>query len=553
MHSDPSATLSGEERGAGVVNGSLNGQVFPARDIACTLPTPTTQDTSLKGNALKRRERLSREEPFGVTAIIGGTNVRFCISAPQLADAATPGVAEPLVSSVKWQELKNHLAPRLTELGINFEDAHHIVLPLLAEKCVSFIASHFDKTGEPPPFHNIAAFDFSVAGVVHGEGLDSTISTTNTGLRFSNDQTALQFISSLQNELAKRAWPAIPQENIAVMNDAAAGLLGETIAGGLQGVKNGLFVIIGTGVGSMGWTTKPGDAGPTIDLDFNELGHRAVFDSSRRLEVVLNKGDELSAFIEEDGSFKSLELHERYVENVLAGPWCAINFVESFKSKPTVMMKLAETIARANIRKVAEDAQKTAEETEELLTGEPFKEEVGKVHKGLYALANLQSQDRTRWAVSSNSHLVRAVNNFLLNPDPEVVFEHMPCDYRVEEMTNSNPEAALPLLAYSAWKEYCKNIGLFLGKAYSVMSEQGNTPDKIIVGGGIGEMANRYPALLRKVALKLIHEHGNVPNGVVDFSRMSPESRECARTYQLVDEKMAEIRAESRLTGEMPH
>jgi hypothetical protein len=123
----------------------------------------------------------------------------------------------------------------------------------------------------------------------------------------------------------------------------------------------------------------------------------------------------------------------------------------------------------------------------------------------------------------------------------------------VEEMTNSNPEAALPLLAYSAWKEYCKNIGLFLGKAYSVMSEQGNTPDKIILGGGIGEMANKYPALLRKVALKLIHEHGNIPVGVVDFSRMSPESRECAKTYQLVDEKMEQLRAVSRLTGEVTH
>lgn len=548
MHSDPSATYLGKEMGAGVVNSSLNGQVFPARATTPTLPTTNTRDI-----ALEQRNRLSRDEPFGVTAIIGGTNVRFCISAPHLADAATPGVAEPLVYSVKWQELQDQLVPKLTELGIDFGDAHHLVLPLLAEKCVSFIASHFEKAGGPPPFDNIAAFDFSVAGVVRGEGLDSTISTTNTGLRFTSDKTALQFISSLQNELASRDWPAIPQDNIAVMNDAAAGLLGETIAGGLQGVKNGLFVIIGTGVGSMGWTTKPGDNKPTIDFDFNELGHRAIFDSSRRLEVVLHKGEEINDFVEEDGSFKSLELHERYAENVLAGPWCAINFVESFKSKPTMMMKLAETIARANFKKAAEEAGKTQEQTEEMLTGEAFKEEVSKVHKGLYALANLQSQERTRWAVSSNSHLVRAVNNFLLNPDPEVVFEHMPCDYRVEEMTNSNPEAALPLLAYSAWKEYCKNIGVFLGKAYSVMSDQGNTPDKIIIGGGIGEMANRYPSLLRKVALKLIHEHGNFPPGVVDFSRMSPESRECAKTYHHVDEKMQEIRAQSRRTGEMAH
>jgi hypothetical protein len=548
MHSDPPATFSGKEMGTGVEHGSLNGHSFPSRAILPALPPSKTHTPSSE-----RPMRLSREEPFGVTAIIGGTNVRFCISAPQLADATTPGIAEPLVSSVKWQELETQLAPELGQRGIKFEYAHDIVLPLLAEKCVSFIASHFDEADGPPPFHNIAAFDFSVAGVVQGEGLESTISTTNTGLRFISDNTALHFVSSLRNELEKRKWPAIPQDNIAVMNDAAAGLLGETIAGGLQGVKNGLFVIIGTGVGSMGWTTKPGADKPTIDLDFNELGHRAIFDSSRRLEVVLHKAEQINDFVEKDGSFKSLELHERYAENVLAGPWCAINFVESFKSKPSMMMKLAETIAQANIRKTAKELDKTPEETEDMLTGEVFKEEVGKVHKGLYGLANLQSQDRTRWAVSSNSHLVRDVNNFLLNPNPEVVFEHMPCDYRVEEMTNSNPEAALPLLAYSAWKEYCKNIGLFLGKAYSVMSEQGNTPDKIILGGGIGEMANKYPALLRKVALKLIHEHGNIPVGVVDFSRMSPESRECAKTYQLVDEKMEQLRAVSRLTGEVTH
>ena len=171
----------------------------------------------------------------------------------------------------------------------------------------------------------------------------------------------------------------------------------------------------------------------------------------------------------------------------------------------------------------------------------------------LYDLADLQSRHRTRWAVNSNSHLVRAVNNYLLNPDPEIIFEYMPCDYRVEDMTHSNPEAALPLVGYAGWKEYCKNIGLCIGKAYSVMSEQGNTPDRIVIGGGIGEAFNRYPPLLRRVALKLIHEHGNISTGVVDFSRMSPESRESAKTYQLVDETMQQIRAESRLSVEMAH
>jgi hypothetical protein len=278
----------------------------------------------------------------------------------------------------------------------------------------------------------------------------------------------------------------------------------------------------------MGWTTKQGDDKPSIDIDFNELGHRAIFDSSRR-EVTLHKGESVNDLVEDDGSFKSLRSFQRYAENVLAGPWCAINFVKSFESKPTMMTMLAKTIARSTGR----DA--------ETVEGE------------LYDLADLQSRHRTRWAVNSNSHLVRAVNNYLLNPEPEIIFEYMPCDYRVEDMTHSNPEAALPLVGYAGWKEYCKNIGLCIGKAYSVMSEQGNTPDRIVIGGGIGEAFNRYPPLLRRVALKLIHEHGNISTGVVDFSRMSPESRESAKTYQLVDETMQQIRAESRLSVEMAH
>lgn len=532
QHLDP-ATLSGTRDlgGIGAARVPVNGH---DRDIG----------------PKQERPLLSREEPFGVTAIIGGTNVRFCISAPQLASDNTHGVAEPLVYSVKWQELKELLAPKLEQLGVDFGDAHHLVLPLLAEKCVSFIASHFNKADGPPPFDNIAAFDFSVAGVVRGEGLDSTISTTNTGLRFTSDKTALQFISSIQNELVNRDWPAVPQNHITVMNDAAAGLLGETIAGGLQNVKNGLFVIIGTGVGSMGWTTKPGDDKPTIDLDFNELGHRAIFDSGRRTEVVIHKGASVNNLLEEDGSFKATtKSYQRYAENVLAGPWCAINFVKSFESKPTMMAMLSKTLAKAILIEENKKAKKERIDPTEAEI-EARSEEV---YDGLEALLDLQSKNRTRWAISSNSHIVRHVNNYLLNPNPEVVFKCMPCDYRVEEMTNSHPEKALPLLAFAAWKEYCKNIGLCLGKAYSVMAEQGNTPDKIIVGGGIGELFNSRPTLLREVALDIIHEHGNIPVGVVDFSTMSPESRECAKTYQLVDEKMQEIRAESRLAVEMAH
>ena len=250
------------------------------------------------------------------------------------------GREEPLKDggSIKWQELNAQLAPRLKELLIDFGDAHHIAMPVIAKHYVDFIASQFDPEEGAPPFDKVTSCNFSVAGVVRGEGLDATVSTTNTGLRLTNDKIALTLLSAIQNELAARDWPAIPQDNISVVNDAAAATYGQVYLGGLQGVKNGLFVIIGTGVGSMGWSDGK------LNHNFDELGHRIIFDTHKKQSILLG-GAELNEKIDTDGSFKNLPVHQRYAENVLAGPWAAISFVKSLEVKPEVMSALAERIA----------------------------------------------------------------------------------------------------------------------------------------------------------------------------------------------------------------
>jgi hypothetical protein len=494
MHSELSADFLGKMNGFDTVAArtAVNGSGREA-----TLPST--------------RNLLSRDNPFAITTMIGGTNLRVCVS--------HEGSEEPLKEggSIKWQELNAQLAPRLKELQIDFGDAHHIAMPVIAKHYVDFIASQFDPEEGAPPFDKVTSCNFSVAGVVRGEGLDATVSTTNTGLRLTNDKIALTLLSAIQNELAAREWPAIPQKNISVVNDAAAATYGQVYLGGLQGVKNGLFVIIGTGVGSMGWSDGK------LNHNFDELGHRIIFDTHKKQSILLG-GAELNEKIDTDGSFKNLPVHQRYAENVLAGPWAAISFVKSLEVKPEVMSALAERIA-PTLKKLNPSVEKSLEEIE----------------AELYELADLQFKNRTRWAVSSNSHLVRAVNDFLMTPNPDKIFEYLPCDFSITDVTSHDPDKALVLLGFAAWKNYFKNVGLFIGRAYNGMHESCQTAEKIVIGGGIGEAANRFPPLLRQVSLGLIHQFAKIPDGIVDFTRISAEAAECALSYKsVVDTKVAQ-------------
>lgn len=486
---------------------------------------------------------LKREDPFGVTAIIGGTNVRFCISYPD-----SP---EPLSKSFKWEELKAELAPLLKETGTDFGDAHRFAMPLIAKKCMDFIADHYAGE-EPPPFDKMTAFNFSVAGVVQGQGIDAQVSTTNTGLKFSNESIALSMLTALQTEAIFREWPKIPVDNVAVINDAAAGVYGEVIAGGLQGVQHGLFVILGTGVGSMGWSNGK------LNHDFNELGHRIIFNSADNRSTFL-EGDRLKELITKDGSFTDRGSKQRYAENQLAGPWLAIRFAKGQQEKAT-MDELAEQVFKVWKEKFERESKNPWVEIAKLIADvckdkEDKLPDVNELAKAieknpemiidailikLDRLANLSSMTRTRWAANSDSAVIDAVNRFILKPNLVEFFKSDPEKIDLEAAKQTNPKKALRILGALEWKAYFDALGEFLGKAYAAMKAQGTAPEKIILGGGIGEACNKYAPDLRQIALERIHEAAQLEPGVIEFSTISAEMRETAITQRSVSDAVAE-------------
>lgn len=497
MTSGPSATFFGSGNGTGVVAGS-------SLDLA-ELKIPARP---------QHRPLLSREDPFGLTIIIGGTNVRFCIS--------RPGDSEPLVDAIKWQDLKGGLSSHLESLGVEFGNSHSVLYPVLAKRFVEFLSQHFDPTLGPMPIEKLCALNFSIAGRVCGDeryvsglvrpvhGIDAEVSTTNTGLNFCRSRIGRDFYEALKAEVpGMRLLP----ERVLVLNDARAGLEGEKILQNLPADQRVFFEICGTGDGS--------------DYDvpgFNEIGHRTIFDSIENRTVVL-VGDEIQQLIAADGSFKSLPEHQEYAENQLAGPWVAIRFVRSLLEKPAVMAALASRIFGAL------EARRAAA----ILRGEEDLPDVPPLPgllASLYSLAEVKAKERTRWAVDSNSFLIREVNEVIFQPNHREIRRAIPCNYQIEPLEHSRPERALLSYAWSRQKSYFKDRGQFVGAVYRTMAEQGVQPHRYILGGGLGEMFNRYSADDREDALDLIVEHARLPAGIFDFSRVSPEAREAALAYQ---------------------
>lgn len=449
--------------------------------------------------------RISRDDPFGATAIVGGTNVRLCVS--------TAGETEPLVYSVKWQDLHAELNETLQRAGISFEDAKSEVFTALAKKFVDEVAKIFPEDGKPPPFDKMCAFNFSVAGPVTGEGFGATVSTSNTGVSLKNEAIALTLMGAINTELQHRRWPTVPLSSTVVMNDATAGLLGELYGGGLRGCQHGLYVIIGTGVGSMGLVN--GHPDPT----YSELGHSALitYDTSGKRFVVRNGRDTVSS-LGDNGCFKDLPFGQHYLENDLAGPWLAVRFVQKLSKDYTflpVLVALAERIA-------------------------PFMpgDYKGDLIRDLVDLGDLPSARRQQWAINSPSGLVKAVNRFLLSPNAEELLEAVPCDWNIAGVCERDPKEGLVLLGIEHWKSYLKDVGHALGEVCRKMSSNGTPPEKIVIGGGIGEVCAAYPPFLKNLALKIIHRHGKLPADTVVFSSMSPEARESAVTSRAVDEAM---------------
>lgn len=534
MHSDPSATYLGKERGAGVDHGSLNGHALPSRETLAALPVTDTQTTSAE-----RRDLLSREEPLGVTTIIGGTNVRICLS--------IPGNPEPLVHIIKWQTLHDQYTSSGVGSSSDFLKALEWGYERIAKECIDFIASHFDTDKAPPPFHKICAFNYSVAGRVEGDDAFAQIFTSNTGIRFDGEQIALKMEASLLRQLQEKEWPAIPQENVVVMNDALAGLRGEMLGvdGGLSQGKTVKFYICGTGVGSKMWH---------IDRplhEFDESGHRGLFNTETEQYRIL-AGDQIKEVMDSEGGFKIDNTTEVFAEHKLAGPWVAIQFVKEVAPKPKIMHALARRIA-ANIIKDEQDKKKQREQdkkeqreqdTKPLDPEEQFKLALA----GLQDLETMKPRERYLWAINANGHMIKAVNRILLNPDPLAFFGSDPCDNDFEAQITNSPDDALVVMAGKACKRYFKDVGIFLGADYRAMEAEGVAPDKMVLGGGIGELFNRYPEGLRELALKMIHKAAQLPRGKIDFSRMSPEARECTPTYLTVETSYQEQKAASALT-----
>lgn len=517
---------NGSPTGSSSTGGTLNGHTFPDRASSTALPTTETRDTSLE-----QRQLLRREEPLGVTTIIGGTNVRICLS--------IPGNPEPLVHIIKWQTLHDEYTASETASTGNFRNALEWGYQRMAKECISFIASHFDPDEGPPPFERICAFNYSVAGIVEGDNEFARIFTSNTGIRFDGEQIAIKMGDAVERQLREKQWPTIPPANVVVMNDALAGLRGEMLGvdGGLTQGKTVKFYIFGTGVGSMTWhIDKP-------LYEFDEAGHRGLFNTDTEQYRILI-GEQIKEKMDPDGGFKIDKSNEVFAEHKLAGPWVAIQFVKEIAPKPKVMNALARRIV-TNILEENKDKKDPAGKP--LPTADPA-ELYEKVLEDLEELATMKPKERYLWAINANGHMVKAVNKILLNPDPLAFFGSDPCDNDFEAQIANSPEDALVVTAGKACKRYFKDIGTFLGADYRAMQAADVAPDKMVLGGGIGELFNRYPAGLRELALKMIHKAAQLPRGTIDFSRMSPEARECTTTYRQVELTYEEQKATKGLS-----
>jgi hypothetical protein len=231
-----------------------------------------------------------------------------------------------------------------------------------------------------------------------------------------------------------------------------------------------------------------------------------------------------------DGAYKpKSDADPSYAENILAGPWLAVRFLKKELTDPALHWFLAEKVTpKLNLNK-PKKKQQTPEKTFE----------------DLRELKELSTKELTRWAVNSNSRLVRAINDVVLNLDAWAFLTACPCTGNFEATTSL--EEHLTTAAFKTWKTYWKDVGHFLSTAYEGMKTVGNAPEKIILGGGIGEAYHNFPDELRKAALSEIMKHSNMPPGTVQFSAISAEERESAITQAAVDAAAEELAAQRAL------
>ena len=556
---------------------SLGGSVGLNRDAAVSVaqlqsPTPTTSpqaETAL---------RLHPEHPFGITVIIGGTNVRFCLSLPDRA--------VPIYESVRWTALREELAPELEKAGRTFEQSKDVVYRCIAQKFSEFVHKFSPEGAEFPPLQNLCAFNFSIAGIVEGEGRTAKVTTTNTAIPMAEEQVALEVLGAINADLSERGWPRVDVQNVSVMNDAAAGLMGERLGGALQGIDNGLYLILGTGVGSYGLVHGK------LSYQFAELGHRVTRNETSD-DYTYHDDSELAALIDDHNQFKAQSTDEWYAENELAGPWAAVKFLKHVKNG-----------LRSCYHLLAEKV------TEKLAPTRTFDE----VKTILDQLIDLDYRDVGKWAVSSPSDVIKGVNAILFNHDAKDIARSVECDMNIgavaergvdpikkgtkyktdaqkfrasavrvkkelEELSptderfaeledeaqryedeaarlsekaekflhrgQSKVAKALTLAAYTEWQKYFKELAKFLETTYDAMKVRDAAPQRIVIAGGIGELCATYDPQWKNRIMELFEDFADnipAPQQTVVFSTMSPEAREAYVTTAAVQEKFEEYK-----------
>lgn len=501
MHSDHSATFSGKMNGAektAIPSGAiekLDGLQMPSARLLSSKPEAAP---SLS---------LSRQEPVGLTIIVGGTNVRCCLS--------HLNSREPATQVSKWQSLRDEYAVTPGAGIIGFEDSHAVTYPKLARQCGEFFRRQFKNAEDPFEVDNLSALTFSMAGMVEGDGASARVTTSNTLLKIRNEAFAEKFISHLKKEMPTLC---LKNTHVRVINDAEAGLEGELYFNKIDRSLVTLFIILGTGLGSA--CTKPG---------FAELGHLIVFDPKLDIFRFLTK-EEFEACKDADGAFKPLE-GLVFAENKLAGPWVAIGFVRDLQDhEPPLLTELAKHIVTAE----EEAARKFAAENPDKPPLIPRSME--QVYQELKKIQGFEHGTRHLWAGHANESTLRAVNS--------LIFDRKHCDLAkragafgsLDTIKSTDPKFALDLVAEMEWKRYYRDVGRVAGVVYQRMLDEGLNPHKFIAGGGLGELSNGYGPRLRQQAVDIITKAGNLPEWLFDFSQLSPTARESAPTYQKVME-----------------
>jgi len=554
------------------------GTVGLDRDAAATvaqLQHPQQNNAPQAENLL----RLHPEHPFGVTVIIGGTNVRFCLSVPERS--------EPIFESVRWTQLREELAPTLELAGRTFEGSKDIVYRCIAEKFAAFVLKHSPEGAQCPPLQNLCAFNFSMAGIVEGEGFEAKVTTSNTAVPMAEERIAIELLGAINSDLTTRGWPRIEVQNVSVMNDAAACLMGERLGGALRGVDNGLYLILGTGVGSFGLVEGK------LAYQFAELGHR-VTRNERSAYYTYHDDDELAELMDDRNQFKALSTEESYAENELAGPWAAVKFLKNIKHEDVkqcydvLVQKVTETLG----------STRSPEEIKSLLDD----------------MIDLGYRDVTKWALSTPSDVIKGVNAILFTHDAKEIARAVECDMDIKSLVKRGGEPekqiktyrenahsfracaararkelarlspsdenfseleseirryddeasritakaekltewgdkkyakALTLLAYTEWQKYFKELAKFLETTYDAMKVRHAAPQRIVIAGGIGELSSTYDAQWKARILELFEDFApNIPNPekTVVFSTMSPEAREAYVTTAAVQEAFEEYK-----------